>query len=92
MNDQKEVIIYSTPSCHYCQMAKAFFQNNAVAYKDYNVAEDAEKRQEMIELTGQMGVPVIKIGNEILVGFSEGKVREMIESNDQDEQEYKMAA
>lgn len=89
MNNQKEVIIYSTPSCHYCQMAKAFFQNNGVAYKDFNVASDAEKRQEMIEMTGQMGVPVIKIGDEILVGFSEGKVREMI--GDQEE-EYKMAA
>jgi glutaredoxin-like YruB-family protein len=78
MDNQKEVSIYSTSACHYCQMAKAFFQNNGVAYKDFNVAEDAEKRQEMIEMTGQMGVPVIKIGDEILVGFSEAKVREMI--------------
>lgn len=90
MNNQKEIIIYSTPSCHYCQMAKAFFQNNQIAYKDYNVAEDAEKRQEMIEMTGQMGVPVIKVGDEILVGFSEGKIREMI--GEQGEDEYKMAA
>lgn len=89
MNNQKEVIIYSTPSCHYCQMAKAFFQNNGVAYKDFNVASDSEKRQEMIEMTGQMGVPVIKIGDEILVGFSEGKVREMIGDQEED---YKIAA
>ena len=78
MDNQKEVLIYSTPACHYCQMAKAFFQNNGVQYQDFNVAADAEKRQEMIEMTGQMGVPVIKIGDEILVGFSEGKIREMI--------------
>jgi glutaredoxin 3 len=78
MTDSKEVIIYSTPTCHYCQMAKAFFQNNSVTYTEHNVAEDADKRQEMIELTGQMGVPVIKVGDEILVGFNEGKIREMI--------------
>ncbi len=78
MSDSKEIIIYSTPTCHYCQMAKAFFQNNSVTYTEHNVAEDAEKRQEMIELTGQMGVPVIKVGDEILVGFNEGKIREMI--------------
>lgn len=78
MSDLKEVLIYSTPTCHYCQMAKAFFQNNSIKYTDYNVAEDAEKRQEMIELTGQMGVPVIKVGDDILVGFNEGKVKEMV--------------
>lgn len=79
-NNQKEIIIYSTPTCHYCQMAKAFFQNNNISYQDFNVAENMEKRQEMIEMTGQMGVPVIKIGDEILVGFNEGKIREMIEN------------
>lgn len=74
----KEVIIYSTPTCHFCQMAKAFFQNNNVQYTEHNVADDAEKRQEMVEVTGQMGVPVIKIGDEYLVGFNEGKIREML--------------
>lgn len=78
MSDSKEVIIYSTPTCHYCQMAKAFFNNNNIKYTDYNVGEDAEKREEMIEMTGQMGVPVIKVGDDILVGFNEGKVREMV--------------
>ena len=78
MNNQKEVIIYSTPTCHYCQMAKAFFKNNNIAFTDYNVAEDADKREEMIEVTGQMGVPVIRVGDEYLVGFNEGKIREMV--------------
>lgn len=79
MSNTKQVKVYSTPTCHFCQMAKSFFQNNNVEYTEYNVAEDAEKRQEMIEITGQMGVPVIQIGEELLVGFNEGKVREMLE-------------
>lgn len=72
------VTIYSTPTCHFCHAAKAFFDENSVSYTDVNVAEDAEKRQEMIEMTGQMGVPVIRIGDNVVVGFDEGKLRELL--------------
>jgi glutaredoxin-like YruB-family protein len=72
------VTIYSTPSCHFCQAAKAFFRENNIQYEDNNVAEDIEKRKEMIQMTGQIGVPVIKIGDDILVGFDEKKVRELL--------------
>lgn len=76
--DQKDVTIYSTPTCHFCQAAKAFFKEKNIEFTDNNVAEDQEKRQEMIEMTGQMGVPVIKIGDDIVVGFDEGKVSELL--------------
>ena len=56
-------------------MAKAFFKANNVAYSEYNVASDLEKRKEMIDKTGQMGVPVIDIDGEFLVGFDEAKLR-----------------
>lgn len=74
----EQATIYSTPSCHFCQAAKAFFGENGVTYEEFNVAEDAEKRQEMIDMTGQMGVPVIRIGNDVIVGFDEGKLRELL--------------
>ena len=74
----KSVTIYSTPTCHFCQAAKSFFTDNNVEYTDINVAEDAEKRKEMVEMTGQMGVPVIKIGDDVVVGFDEGKVKELL--------------
>lgn len=74
----EKAIIYSTPTCHFCQAAKAFFTENNVAYEDFNVAEDAAKRQEMIEMTGQLGVPVIRIGDDVIVGFDEGKVKELL--------------
>lgn len=73
-----KVIIYSTPSCTYCHLAKQFFIENNVEYKEIDVAADAEKRTEMIEKTGQMGVPVIEVDDQIVVGFDEGKVREML--------------
>lgn len=74
----KKVDIYSTPTCVYCNMAKEFFNQNNIAYTDYNVATDLEKRQEMIEKSGQMGVPVIMIDNEIVVGFGQDRLVELL--------------
>lgn len=71
----KNVIIYSTPTCVYCNMAKSFFKTNNVNFTEHNVATDLEKRKEMIDKTGQMGVPVIDIGGEVIVGFDEDKIR-----------------
>jgi len=71
----KQVLIYSTPTCHYCNMAKEFFKANNVEYTEYNVAEDADKRGEMVDKSGQMGVPVIFIGEDMTIGFNEGKLK-----------------
>ncbi|MES2930985.1 MAG: glutaredoxin family protein [Patescibacteria group bacterium] len=73
-----KVTIYSTPSCHFCHMAKDFFTEKGVEYEDFNVAGDQEKRQEMIQKSGQMGVPVIVIGNTIVVGFNKPKIVELL--------------
>lgn len=78
MDTQKTVTIYSTPSCHFCHAAKEFFAEKGVAYTDHNVAQDLEKRQEMIEITGQMGVPVIRIGDDVVIGFDKPKIAELL--------------
>ena len=78
----KKVKIYSTPTCGYCKMAKEFFTENNVEYTDYDVAADEDKRNEMVELTGQMGVPVIAIGDddkpEVIIGFDRPRVSELL--------------
>ena len=74
----KNITIYSTPSCVYCNMAKAFFKSNGLDYTEYNVATDLPRRKEMIDKTGQMGVPVIQIDNEVVVGFDESKLGTML--------------
>jgi len=74
----KPVTIYSTPSCHFCHLAKDYFTENNVVYTEHDVAADLEKREEMMEMTGQMGVPVIRIGDDVVVGFDEGKVKELL--------------
>ena len=70
----KEITMYTTPTCHFCHMAKEFLKEKGIEYTDYNVAEDADKRQEMIERSGQMGVPVIFVGDKMLIGFDKGKL------------------
>jgi glutaredoxin-like YruB-family protein len=75
---KKEVKIYSTPTCHFCHIAKDFFEEEGISFTEFNVAEDAEKRAEMMQKTGQMGVPVIEIGDEYIVGFNESKIKELL--------------
>ena len=69
------VEIYSTPTCHYCNLAKDFFKEHNIAYTEYNVAADIEKRKEMVAKTGQMGVPVIIIDGDVTIGFNEEAIR-----------------
>jgi glutaredoxin 3 len=74
----KTVQIYTTPTCMYCKMAKDFFQKNNVQYSEYNVQTDLEKRKEMIDKSGQMGVPVIAVDNEIIVGFDKKRLEALL--------------
>ncbi|MBI4119875.1 MAG: glutaredoxin family protein [Parcubacteria group bacterium] len=72
------VEIYSTPWCHYCKMAKEYFKKNNVAYAEYDVASDTARRQEMLDKTHQMGVPVIIINGKIVIGFDRGKINQLL--------------
>ncbi|OGI89408.1 NrdH-redoxin [Candidatus Nomurabacteria bacterium RIFCSPLOWO2_01_FULL_40_15] len=74
----KNVTIYSTPSCHFCHMAKEFFKANNVAYTEHDVAGNAEKRKEMIDKSGQMGVPVILIGEDMVIGFDKPQITKLL--------------
>ena len=77
----KEITIYSTPTCIYCDMAKDFFKEKGLDFTDHDVSQDSEKRQEMVERSGQMGVPVIYIGEEMVIGFDREKVEEILENS-----------
>ncbi|MEY2665521.1 MAG: hypothetical protein RLZZ480_626 [Candidatus Parcubacteria bacterium] len=72
------VTIYSTPVCHFCHAAKDFFKENNISYTEHDVAADLEKRSEMIDMTGQMGVPVIRIDDDVIIGFDEPKLKELL--------------
>ncbi len=73
-----KVTIYSTPSCGYCKMAKEFFEENNVEFEEFDVAADEAKRNEMIKRSGQMGVPVIYVDDEMIIGFDKAKLSELL--------------
>ena len=64
-----EVKIFTTPTCGYCKMAKQLFDENNIKYTEVDVAADEKARDEMIERSGQMSVPVIEIDGELIIGF-----------------------
>ncbi len=74
----KTVTIYSTPVCHFCHAAKEFFTEHGVSYTEHDVASDVEKRKEMVDMTGQMGVPVIRIEDDVIIGYEEPKLQELL--------------
>ena len=76
--EEKNVTIYTTPTCVYCKAAKEFFQENDIKYEEKNVAEDEQARDAMVEKSGQLGVPVIDIKGNIVVGFDEKKLSELL--------------
>jgi len=78
MEKDKKVQIYTSPTCHYCHLAKDFFASHGVAYEEFDVMTNIDKRQEMIEKSGQMGVPVIVVDNELMVGFDESHLKSLL--------------
>ena len=74
----KNVTIYSTPTCHYCNMAKEYFDANGVKYTNFDVSVDQDKRKEMMEKSGQLGVPVILIDQDLVIGFNRPKLAKLL--------------
>lgn len=72
------VTVYSTPTCVYCRMAEQYFKENNIVYTEKDVAEDLDARKEMVEKSGQLGVPVIDIDGTIIVGFNRKKIAELL--------------
>jgi glutaredoxin-like YruB-family protein len=74
----KEVKVYSSPSCSWCVKVKDFLKENGVAYTDFNVAEDATAREDIVKRSGQMGVPVIDIDGDLVIGFNQPVLKEKL--------------
>ncbi len=82
INKQKESImevkVYSSPYCGYCTKAKSYFQSNGVKFIEYDVSKNTKYAQELVNKTGQMGVPVIIIGNQTIIGFDKAKIDKIL--------------
>lgn len=77
-----KVIMYSTESCPWCHKAREFLKEHNIKFVDKNVGSDSKAAQEMIKKSGQMGVPVIDVNGEIIVGFNEGRLRSLLKIKD----------
>ena len=73
-----KVKVYSTPTCPYCHAAKEFLKENKIAFEDIDVSKNQDKAQEMIEKSGQMGVPVIEIDGTIIVGYDKEAIKKAL--------------
>lgn len=71
----KKVTVYSTTTCPFCIRVKQYLKDNNVQFEDIDVSANQEKADEMIKKSGQMGVPVIEIDGEIIVGFDKEKIK-----------------
>ncbi len=73
-----KVVIYTTPECAYCKMTKEFFRENNISYEEKDISVDDKAREEMVEKSGQLGVPVVDIDGRIIVGFDEAAIKELL--------------
>lgn len=74
MTNDKKVIIYSTPTCGFCNMAKEYFKENDIEYEEIDVSQDQKAAEDMVKKSGQMGVPQIYIGETLIIGFDKDTI------------------
>jgi len=73
-----KIKIYSTPTCPWCHRVKEFLREKHIKFEDIDVAANREKAQEMVEKSGQMGVPVIDIDGKVIIGFDKTELEETL--------------
>lgn len=74
----KVVVVYSTPTCPWCKKAKDYLTQKGIAYTNYDVSTDRDKAKEMIDKSKQMGVPVITIDNQVVIGFNQPQIDKLL--------------
>jgi len=75
-----EVKVYSTPTCPYCKKAKEYLSSKGISYQDIDVSSNKAAADEMVKLSGQMGVPVITIDGNVIKGFDKDKIDSFLKS------------
>ncbi|MCK9603063.1 MAG: glutaredoxin family protein [Candidatus Omnitrophica bacterium] len=74
----KKVLVYSTPTCPYCIRAKQFLSENNIPFENFDVGANQQKAEEMVQKSGQMGVPVLDIDGQIIIGFDKEKIKQAL--------------
>lgn len=74
----KSIIVYSTPTCPWCMRVKQYLKENNILFLDWDVGTDKTAADEMVKKSGQMGVPVLDIDGQIIVGFDKEKIKQLL--------------
>ena len=82
MSNENKVTIYGNTTCAYCGAARMLLTRKAVEFEDIDVTTDRSRVEEMVKISGQMGVPVIVVGDEVIVGFDQARLEELLPSKD----------
>lgn len=77
-----EVKVYSTPTCPYCKMAKTYLDEQGIKYQDFDVTQDVGAKDEMIEKSGQMGVPVITVDGQLVIGYDRERLEGLLKAGE----------
>jgi glutaredoxin 3 len=72
------ITIYSSPSCHWCRVAKRYIEGKGLDYREVDIISDPRARQEMVRMTGQYGVPVIKVGERAMTGWDKTEFERLL--------------
>lgn len=78
ITNQPKVLVFSTPTCSFCNLAKKYFREKGVKFTDIDVSRDQSAARDMVRRSGQMGVPVIDIGGRIIVGFDKPRINSLL--------------
>lgn len=81
MDNAATVTVYSAPWCAFCHMAKHYLDSLGVKYTDVDVEKDHDAARQLVEKTGQAGIPVLEVGEETIIGFDKQKLDEALKKN-----------
>ncbi len=76
---QPKVLIFTTPTCSWCKRAMKYFRAHNIKFKQVDVTKDPVAARDMQKMSGQMGVPVIKIGKDVIVGFDKPRIDKLLD-------------
>jgi len=77
-NHSPRITVYTSPACHWCRVAKRYLAEKGFAYREVDVAKDPGGRQEMVRMTGQSGVPVVRVGEHAMVGWDAAEFERLL--------------
>jgi glutaredoxin 3 len=78
MDQSKRITVYSTPTCLFCDQAKAYMADRGLEFEDVDVSADKARLREMVLMTGQYGVPVVRVGEKAMIGWNVGEFKELL--------------